>query len=232
MTPGRRSTAAPLAAKGDPDPQAATRPVMVAVAQPLTRGTLVAALRSRGFRVIAGPSDPARVADEVQGQAVGTIIIDHSVDVAELRSRLPDVRLLLLDTSEGHHAQANADRAERLAPYVSLDDLAAVLNGERTAAQAAARRLRPAGTTEASPPPTSELTPRELEVLRELMSGVTAAGIAMRLGISRHTVRTHLQNIFGKLGVHTRLEAVAVALQAGLRPAPGAVADAGNGERQ
>lgn len=63
------------------------------------------------------------------------------------------------------------------------------------------------------------LTPREHEVLRELVTGRARPQIAERLGISPHTVRSHLQSIFAKLNAHSRLEAVATALRAGLRPA-------------
>jgi len=53
------------------------------------------------------------------------------------------------------------------------------------------------------------LTPRELEVLRLVAEGLGTAATAARLRVSRATVRNHVQNIFGKLGVHMRLEAVA-----------------------
>jgi len=53
------------------------------------------------------------------------------------------------------------------------------------------------------------LTPRELEVLGLMAEGLGTAATAERLRVSRATVRNHVQNIFGKLGVHTRLEAVA-----------------------
>jgi PAS domain S-box-containing protein len=55
------------------------------------------------------------------------------------------------------------------------------------------------------------LTPRELQVLRLMTEGLGTAATAKRLSVSRATVRNHVQNILGKLGVHTRLEAVAQA---------------------
>jgi DNA-binding NarL/FixJ family response regulator len=55
------------------------------------------------------------------------------------------------------------------------------------------------------------LTRRELEVLRLLATGVNTKGAAEKLHVSPATVRNHVQNIFGKLGVHSRLEAVAYA---------------------
>jgi DNA-binding NarL/FixJ family response regulator len=61
------------------------------------------------------------------------------------------------------------------------------------------------------------LTDREREVLAHLAAGAERAAIARELFISAHTVRTHVQRILTKLGVHSQLEAVSVALRAGLR---------------
>ena len=52
------------------------------------------------------------------------------------------------------------------------------------------------------------LTPREREVLACLAEGVSRRNLAERLHMSPNTVRTHLQNLMGKLGVHSALEAV------------------------
>jgi DNA-binding response OmpR family regulator len=57
----------------------------------------------------------------------------------------------------------------------------------------------------------SPLTRRELEVLRLLAEGRRQPEIARELVISQKTVGTHIEHIFGKLGVHSRAEAVAVA---------------------
>jgi DNA-binding NarL/FixJ family response regulator len=54
------------------------------------------------------------------------------------------------------------------------------------------------------------LTPREREVLGYLADGAGRRDVAERLHVSAHTVRTHLQNIMAKLGVHSVLEAVAL----------------------
>lgn len=55
------------------------------------------------------------------------------------------------------------------------------------------------------------LTPREREVLRAIAAGLSTTAMAERMGVSRATIRNHAQNIFGKLGAHTRLEAVMLA---------------------
>ena len=60
------------------------------------------------------------------------------------------------------------------------------------------------------------LSPRELEVLRLLASGLDQAAIAQELVISPKTVSSHIQRILAKLGVHSRAQAVAVAHQEGL----------------
>ena len=60
------------------------------------------------------------------------------------------------------------------------------------------------------------LTPREQEILGMLAEGLPNKAIASRLGISDHTVKTHLEAIFDKLGASTRAEAVARAVRAGL----------------
>lgn len=57
------------------------------------------------------------------------------------------------------------------------------------------------------------LTPRELEVLRALVDGLSTPEICDRLFIAPNTLRTHVQNIMGKLRVHSKLEAVAFALR-------------------
>jgi len=70
----------------------------------------------------------------------------------------------------------------------------------------------PGATTAKEPERVSE---RELEVLRLAARGLTNRGIGHELGISERTVHSHLMNIFAKLGVGTRTEAVLTAMRAG-----------------
>ena len=60
-----------------------------------------------------------------------------------------------------------------------------------------------------APPP--HLTPRQVEVLRLLQRGASTDQIARELHLSTQTVRNHIRHLLGALGVHSRLEAVAVA---------------------
>ena len=62
----------------------------------------------------------------------------------------------------------------------------------------------------------SELTPRELDVLRLIAQGLRNRDIAERLVISEKTVQNHISNIFAKLQVNDRSQAIVRALQGGL----------------
>jgi DNA-binding NarL/FixJ family response regulator len=59
------------------------------------------------------------------------------------------------------------------------------------------------------------LTPRELEILQRMANGDAPEQIAEDLGMSRHTLRTHTQNVLTKLGVHSKLEAIVAAIRYG-----------------
>jgi putative two-component system response regulator len=62
----------------------------------------------------------------------------------------------------------------------------------------------------------ADLTPRELEILGLIASGLVNKQIAQRLGLSLNTVRNHAQNILYKLQAHSKLEAVATAVREGI----------------
>ncbi|MCB9421311.1 MAG: hypothetical protein H6667_16025 [Ardenticatenaceae bacterium] len=70
--------------------------------------------------------------------------------------------------------------------------------------------------------PGESLSERELDVLRAVTEGATNKEVATMLTISLNTVKVHLRNIFIKLGVSTRTEAVTAAIQMGLVALPGA----------
>ena len=76
-----------------------------------------------------------------------------------------------------------------------------------------AQRVAAAREKGATRAPVEQLTPRELEVLRALSEGLSSKEICERLYIAPNTLRTHVQNIMGKLRVHSKLEAVAFALR-------------------
>ena len=63
-----------------------------------------------------------------------------------------------------------------------------------------------------------EITSRETDVLRMLAEGFVNKDIAVRLGISEHTVKFHISSILDKLGASTRTEAVTLGIRRGLIP--------------
>jgi two-component system, NarL family, response regulator YdfI len=63
-----------------------------------------------------------------------------------------------------------------------------------------------------------EITSRETDVLRMLAEGLVNKDIAVRLGISEHTVKFHISSILDKLGASTRTEAVTLGIRRGLVP--------------
>ncbi|HVB51881.1 MAG TPA: response regulator transcription factor [Acidimicrobiales bacterium] len=60
------------------------------------------------------------------------------------------------------------------------------------------------------------LSARELDVLRRLARAESTSAIAAEMFLSTHTVRNHISNILSKLGAHTRLEAIAIAIRDGI----------------
>jgi ATP/maltotriose-dependent transcriptional regulator MalT len=112
------------------------------------------------------------------------------------------VRLLL---GEVCHALGDTDGAvlEWDAARYTFDELGAIDELARVEARLSPAPLsRPSGLTE-----------REVEVLRLVARGYTNREIAAALVLSEHTVRRHLQNVFGRLGVSSRAAAAAFAVQ-------------------
>ena len=64
--------------------------------------------------------------------------------------------------------------------------------------------------------PETPLSKRESEILQSVAYGATTKEVARDLGISPHTVKTHLERIFEKLGANDRAQAVAIALRKGI----------------
>jgi DNA-binding NarL/FixJ family response regulator len=59
------------------------------------------------------------------------------------------------------------------------------------------------------------LTPREIEILQRLTDGQSSEEIADDLGMSPHTLRTHVQNVLTKLNLHSKLDAIVAAIRHG-----------------
>ncbi|MFE2937459.1 LuxR C-terminal-related transcriptional regulator [Streptomyces sp. NPDC059255] len=175
------------------------------------------------------PALPAPVARAVPDHGEGAPVDGISL-VAGVRSGQPSVRTVVLAEKDDPRRAALALQAGAsgwVAKDCSLQRLLTVVRGvlrdethlppalltgvlrELTAA----RKHR----TE-SERLVESLTPREREVLRCMVAGLGRKAVAERLFLSPHTVRTHMQNVLGKLGVHSTLAAVALARRAGVGP--------------
>ncbi|MCT7352303.1 response regulator transcription factor [Streptomyces sp. 15-116A] len=223
------SLAAALAA--EPDVEVAAAGSGPAALRCLERG----AAEGRRFDVmlvdadLGGKVPDGRPAAPVQdGDEDG--LVDGMALVAGVRSAQPQVRIVVLAEKDDPRRAALALQAGAsgwVAKDCSLNRLLTVIRGvlrdethlppalltgvlrELTAA----RKHR----TE-SERLVESLTPREREVLRCMVAGLGRKAVAERLYLSPHTVRTHMQNVLGKLGVHSTLAAVALARRAGVGP--------------
>jgi two-component system nitrate/nitrite response regulator NarL len=61
----------------------------------------------------------------------------------------------------------------------------------------------------------NRLTPRQTQIMQMMADGASSEEIARRLKVSPYTLRTHVQNILTRLGVHTKVEAMAIAIRHG-----------------
>lgn len=104
----------------------------------------------------------------------------------------------------------------RLAPQGEPSFHTAYAEGSAMSLGQAAQYALSAETERLEAGPAHRLSPRELEVVRLVAEGLTNRQVADRLVVSDKTVKRHLDNIFGKLGVASRAAATAVALRSGL----------------
>lgn len=149
--------------------------------------------------------------------------------VSRLHSISRDLRTVVLSDHEDATAACAAIRAGAsgfVTKASPTDDLLeAVRSVARNETWISARLLTHVlRLLQESPPVNGEanlikgLSRREREVLSLMVVGLDRAGIARRLFLSTNTVRTHTQNLMAKLGVHSSIEAVSLALRAGMRP--------------
>ena len=141
-----------------------------------------------------------------------------------LRERHPKVEVVLIsagaDEREIRHALQRG-ASGYLVKSINPNDVPAALRQvhERTAYHAMEDRDAPALSAGAALAQRTGLTPRELEMLCAIARGLSNREIAKELWVTEQTVKFHLSNVYRKLDVSTRAEALVVSMRAGLEPA-------------
>lgn len=150
--------------------------------------------------------------------------------IVKLREAAPDTKVLVLtsDTSDGTWARAVRTGAVGcITKERSLEEIEdAIMKAHTGQPLISAERMRAVLDSMSQQPRLAtatgeQLTEREVEILLLLADGKDNQAIADTLIISPNTVRTHLQNLFSKMGVHSKLEAVTLAAKLGLLRSPG-----------
>ncbi|HXF37804.1 MAG TPA: response regulator transcription factor [Actinomycetota bacterium] len=140
-----------------------------------------------------------------------------------IRERSPGTRVILFTVDESRAAISDAIQAG-VSGYLLKDASAEELvNAARMALEGKAvihpqltrAFIEEVQLADKRPDPTP-LSRREKEILQKVAYGATTKEVARDLGISPHTVKTHLERIFEKLGANDRAQAVAIAIRSGL----------------
>lgn len=150
---------------------------------------------------------------------------DGAEATSAIRAVTPDTRVVLITSASGHDITSRAIEAGCSGLLSKTEPVANVRRaihraGAGEAVFVAEDLLGLLGRLSAAPKTVVTLTEREREVLELLAQGSTTQAIADSLVLSLHTVRNHVRNVLMKLGAHSRLEAVAIALREGLVASP------------
>lgn len=145
------------------------------------------------------------------------------VEVAQrLQEREAPVKVLALSAYDDEHyirSLLSNGAAGYLTKEEAMDTIVEAVRGisegqEGWLSRRAAASM--AAWTRKDEPTREDLTDREIEVLQLVAKGWTSSRVANELSISERTVRFHLSNVYGKLGVNSRAEAIAWAIKEGL----------------
>jgi two-component system, NarL family, nitrate/nitrite response regulator NarL len=204
--------------------------VLLADSQPLFNEALEALFSRDGTHQVIGRCASAEGAYTAASRLrPGLVLVDAALGlegspnlVARMLETCPEARVIVLGDDQDAELLLAAIRAgaagvigKTYGASTVLRVAGAVLDGEgavpRRMLPELTRRMVSGGRMAASP--LSRLSPRERQVLALLSRGWDNAQIGRDLFISQHTVRTHIQNILEKLGMHSKLEAATFAMQ-------------------
>lgn len=208
--------------------------VLVVDDQPLFAEALSAWLsREPDVQVVAAAQTVAAARDLLAGTPVDVVLVDldlgdeSGIDLLDhVRDHHPGARPVVLTASTSPDALADAVRRGAASWLPKTADggtltrvVRGVLRGECWIPPELLGGLLRTLTERPGAGWADRLTVRERQILQCLVDGLTRDEIADRLFLSANTVRTHTQNLLAKLSVHSVLEAVALGLRHGMRPA-------------
>jgi DNA-binding NarL/FixJ family response regulator len=183
-----------------------------------------------GIEVVGEAEDGEQAIAQAERLEPDVILMDLMMPVLDgvgamrrLRQRLPRARVIVL-TSFGDDDRLlpaiQAGAAGYLLKNVQPRELAravrAAHNGAALLDPSVAARLVEAIAQPAGEEPRDDLTPRERQVLELIGQGLSNKRIALELGVSEKTVKTHVGHVLAKLGVTDRTQAALHAVRSGL----------------
>jgi DNA-binding NarL/FixJ family response regulator len=210
--------------------------VLIADDQALLRGGFRMILESqKDIEVVGEAADGREALEQARALEPDVVLMDirmPELDGLEATRQLVGVdgapRVLILTTFdldeyvyEAMKAGASGFLLKEVRPEQLADAVRVIAAGETLVAPAITRRLiedfvrrRPPGS--GAPDEISELTERELEVLRLVARGLSNSEIAATLFLSEATVKTHITHVLAKLRLRDRVQAVVLAYESGL----------------
>jgi DNA-binding NarL/FixJ family response regulator len=202
--------------------------VLIADDHPVVRSGLASVISQQpGLELLAEAEDGRQALEYYREYQPDVVLMDLRMPemdgvaaIKAIRGEFPDARILALTTYEGdvdiHRALEAGARGYLLKDMLLTDILSAIQavhRGDRVIPPVVAARL-------AEFTPRVSLTAREVEVLQLVARGLSNSAAARAIGRTDETVKLHLKNIFVKLGVADRTEAVTVALSRGILHLP------------
>lgn len=183
------------------------------------------ALTARGHQVVGRATSPEHAVRAVRRHAPDLCLLDVHFPggsglaaIGPVREACARTRVVMFSGWREAHTVERA-RVEGAAGFVSKEQPLGTIVEELERAERGlptsgvpVRAVSPHGGTDRNDPlwQLRFLTDREWQVMRCIMDGLSTAEMAEVLGVRRNTARTHVQNLLGKLGVHSRLRAAAL----------------------